>query len=59
MSFGEVAHAFVNTAGIGGIIVISVITIALVVYFFVTRWVIEGGQEESENGRQPRRHRIQ
>ncbi|MFQ5419404.1 MAG: hypothetical protein ACE5FD_16720 [Anaerolineae bacterium] len=55
MSFGELAYALVNTAGIGGIIVISVIAIALVVYFFLTRWVIQGEQEESENGRQRRR----
>ena len=58
MSFGELAHAFVNTPGIGGIMVMSVITIASVVYFFLTRWVIQGGEEESENGRR-RRRRIQ
>ncbi|MFQ5436542.1 MAG: hypothetical protein ACE5FD_16890 [Anaerolineae bacterium] len=58
MSFGELAHAFVNTPGIGGIMVMSVITIALVIYFFVTRWVIQGDREKSETTPQ-RRRRIQ
>lgn len=55
MSFSELGYAFVNTPGIGGIVVMSVIIIAITVYIFLTRWIIAGGQEESETTRRPRR----
>ena len=53
MTFGEAAHWFVNTAGIGGIMVTAVILIAAAVYTFLTRWLLQAGEDEVE--RQPRR----
>lgn len=60
MSFGELAHAFVNTAGIGGLVVISVIVIAAAVYAMLTRWIIKGAEatSDSEGRRRRRRRRI-
>ncbi|GAB4280497.1 MAG: hypothetical protein Kow0080_33420 [Candidatus Promineifilaceae bacterium] len=55
MSFSELGYAFVNTPGIGGIVVMSVIIIAITVYVFLTRWIIQGGQEESETASRPQR----
>lgn len=48
MTFGEAAHWFVNTAGIGGILVIIVILFAAGVYTFLTRWILRGGEGEVE-----------
>ncbi|MFQ5398840.1 MAG: hypothetical protein ACE5E7_04495 [Anaerolineae bacterium] len=58
MSFGELGYAFVNTAGIGGIVVMSVIVIALAVYYNLTRWIMKGGEEENETSGRQRRRRI-
>ena len=58
MSLSELGYAFVNTAGIGGIVVMSVIVIALTVYFYLTRWIIRGREVESEGRPRRRRRRI-
>jgi predicted transporter len=51
MSFGESAHWFFNTAGIGGIVVMTVILVAAGVYTFLIRWIMEDGEEASERPR--------
>jgi len=58
MSFSELGYAFINTAGIGGVVVMSVIVIALAVYYNLTRWIMKGGEEESETSERQRRRRI-
>ncbi|MDP1714367.1 MAG: hypothetical protein Q8L41_06425 [Anaerolineales bacterium] len=51
MSIQQIGYAFVNTPGIGGIVAISVITTAAVIYFFLTRWILYGNKEEEETSR--------
>jgi len=40
--------AIITSPGPGGVIVIFVISLAATVYFFLTRWVINAGQEKSD-----------
>jgi len=47
MDLGQLGYAFINTAGIGGIVVLSVYTGALVIYFFLTRWILRGAPQKS------------
>ncbi len=53
MTPGELAHFIVNTPGIGGAIVLIVITIAIATYISLARWILKGGTEENE--RRPQR----
>ena len=48
MDLGQLGHAFINTAGIGGAVVLAVYTTALVTYFFLTRWILKGGKAKKE-----------
>jgi HAMP domain-containing protein len=48
MDLGQLGYAFINTAGIGGMVVLSVYLLALVIYFFLTRWILRGGKEEKQ-----------
>jgi len=47
MDLGQLGYAFINTAGIGGIVVLSVYTGALVIYFFLTRWILRGAPKKA------------
>ena len=47
MNFGQLAYAFVNTPGIGGVVAISVITLAAVIYFLLARWILKGDKKET------------
>ncbi len=47
MTFGQLAYAFVNTPGIGGMVAISVITLAAIVYFLLARWILKGDKKEA------------
>ena len=38
--------AIFTTPGIGGIIATTVLLSAAVIYFSLTRWILQGGQEE-------------
>ena len=49
MSFGQLAYTFVNTPGIGGLVAIGVITVAGIIYFSLTRWILNGGKEETHS----------
>ncbi len=55
MSFAELAYTFVNTPGIGGIVVVVVIGGAATTYFTLTRWILKGGEGQSERTRRRRR----
>lgn len=48
MDLGQLGYAFINTAGIGGLVVLSVYLLALVIYFFLTRWILRGGKTEEQ-----------
>lgn len=44
MDLGQLGYAFINTAGIGGMVVLTVYSVALLTYFFLTRWILRGGR---------------
>jgi len=44
----SIGYLFVNTPGIGGIVATVVIGTAAVIYFFLTRWIINGNKKEEE-----------
>jgi len=48
MDLGQLGYAFINTAGVGGMVVLAVYTLALIIYFFLTRWILRGGKTEKE-----------
>ncbi len=47
---------FINTAGIGGIIVTGVFLTLLLVYARVLHWVHEGGKTDEITGGEPHAH---
>ena len=47
MSFGQLAYAFVNTPGIGGLVAIGVITTAAIIYFLLARWILKGDKQSA------------
>ena len=49
MSLGQLAYAFVNTHGIGGLVAIGVITTAAIIYFLLTRWILKGDKAEAND----------
>jgi hypothetical protein len=46
MDLGTIGYAFINTAGVGGAVVIVVYGTACVVYYVLTRWILYGGRHE-------------
>lgn len=48
MDLGQLGYAFINTAGIGGMVVLFVYTLAMVIYFLLTRWILRGGRDEKK-----------
>ncbi|MEI6291778.1 MAG: hypothetical protein WCP19_15260 [Chloroflexota bacterium] len=44
MQLTQMALWFITTPGPGGVVVISIVTIAALVYFFLVRWIIRGGE---------------
>jgi hypothetical protein len=49
MDLGALFYAFINVAGIGGAFVILVYITALTTYFFLTRWILQGGRVKSKD----------
>lgn len=49
MSIGELAYAFFNTPGIGGIVVFTVFGTAVFIYIKLTRWILNGGKKENKD----------
>lgn len=45
MEISELISAFFDTAGPGGLIVITVLSTALFIYFRLTRWILAGGKQ--------------
>ncbi len=48
MEIIETIGAIFTSPGPGGVIVFFVISLAATVYFFLTRWIINAGQEKSD-----------
>jgi hypothetical protein len=48
MDLGALGYAFINTAGVGGLVVMSVYILACLIYFFLTRWILGGGRTENQ-----------
>lgn len=44
MDIGNLVYSFFNSPGPGGIVILAVITLAIVIYIFLTRWILAGGE---------------
>jgi len=53
MSIGKAIEAFFTSAGPGGLVVITVMSLAAIVYFLLTRWILRGGEQNEKE-----RHRF-
>ena len=49
MNLNELISAFFRSSGPGGAVVIGVVVIASVIYFYLTRWIMDGGKDEEQN----------
>lgn len=45
----NVGYWLINTAGIGGIVVVTVFLVLIVVYARLLRWILDGGKVEAES----------
>jgi len=48
MDIGSLVNSLFTSSGPGGIIIFSVITTAALVYFWLTRWIILGNEEDED-----------
>lgn len=48
MNIGDMVSAFFTSPGPGGIVILTVVTLAAVVYFFLIRWIMAGGKSDDE-----------
>lgn len=51
MSITELLAALFTSSGPGGVVVIVVIGLAAIIYFWLTRWILQGGKEENKGRR--------
>lgn len=49
MSISELIGAFFTSSGTGGVVVIVVFLTASMIYYRITRWIIDGGKEENRD----------
>jgi hypothetical protein len=49
MDIGGLLYDFVNTPGIGGVIVMVVFCGALGIYYYLTRWILRGEKDSSSD----------
>ena len=45
MDIGSLVQYFLTDDGPGGIFAMSILTLALLIYFGLTRWIMRGGKE--------------
>lgn len=50
MDIGALAHAFFNTAGVGGFLVVGIFLLAGVIYVVLTRWILDGDRSQAGAG---------
>ena len=46
MDISSLAYAFFNSPGVGGAVVLVVFGVASGLYFYLTRWIINGGTKD-------------
>lgn len=49
MTVSEVISKLFTSSGPGGVVVMAVISVAAVIYFQLTRWILDGGKDEDQN----------
>lgn len=54
MRIGELISAFFTSSGPGGVVVITVVTLAAGIYFWLIRWILRGSQPDSDREESPR-----
>lgn len=47
MEIGNLVATFFKTAGPGGVVIITVLILALIIYYLLARWILAGGKENS------------
>lgn len=45
MDLAGLVHYFFTESGPGGIFAMSILALALIIYFMLTRWILRGGDE--------------
>lgn len=48
MDISGLAYAFINTPGVGGIVITLVFGSACSLYFVLTRWILAGGNSAND-----------
>jgi hypothetical protein len=48
MDISNLAYAFFNSPGAGGVVVLVVFGVASGLYFYLTRWIIKGGKKDRQ-----------
>jgi len=43
MDIGSLVSAFFDTDGPGGLLALLILVTALIIYYFLTRWILAGG----------------
>lgn len=49
MSIGELITAFFTSSSVGGVVVIVVFLTASYIYYRLTRWILDGGNDENRD----------
>ena len=49
MSIGELIKIFFTSSSVGGVVVIVVFLTASYIYFRLTRWILDGGNDENRD----------
>ena len=44
MDIGNLVYTFFNSPGPGGVVAMTVLTLAVVIYYLLARWIIGGGE---------------
>lgn len=47
MDIGNLVATFFQAAGPGGVVIITVLVLALIIYTLLARWILAGGKEKS------------
>jgi len=56
MDISSLGYAFINTPGVGGVVILTVFITACTIYYFLARWIIAGGKHPDDKG--PEQHEV-
>jgi len=45
MDIGALVTAFFDNPGPGGVVILIVLTVAIILYVLITRWILAGGKD--------------